>query len=396
MKVLAISWVVSDRAHGGEGIGSYELLRHLSMLDVEVDLVTPLYDVGRPLPANVRVFPVKGGPRKGNTGANKAAMLRMVRRLERTSPPDVTQIVSQFTPWPIRKRPFVTSGCYVFPTEGAHDPKAATKMRRLARDLRRGPLVDVLRDLLFAARHQWFGGWTFRRTSRDADLVIVRQRLGLPEYQPRTRRVEYVPFGVDLERFPFSDAPREPVAFFAGSLVRYKNVDGLLEAFALASPARPEVRLRIAGAGPEQAALRAQAARLGIQGRVEFLGHLTRDALAEEYRRASVFVLPSRGESFGQVSLEALASGTPVIASSQIPGAHDYIEPGVNGWLVDPADTAAIAAAISEAFADPSRLRRMGRAGRPIAERFSWKEIARRHVELYRELIASTAASSRP
>lgn len=389
MKVLAVSWVVSDRAHGGEAVGSYELVRHLAGLGVDVDLVTPLFEVNQPLPSNVRVFPVNGGPEKGNTGANKTAMLRKVRELERTSSPDITHVISQFTPWPIGRRPFVMSGCHVFPTPGAPRSTLATKLLRLARDLRRRPTRQVLQDLSFAARHQWTRGWTLSATRREADLIIVRQRLGLEEYRGTTRRVEYVPFGVEPARFPLSDADRGPTFLFAGGLFHYKNVDGLLHAFSLVAKRRPDARLRIAGSGPEEATLREITADLGLQFRVEFLGHLSRDQLAAEYGRASAFVLPSRGESFGQVGLEALASGTPVIASDQIPGAYDYVKPGISGWLVPPLDHAAIAAAMLEVLEDPKRARRMGRAGRPIAERFDWNGIARRHKELYEELAAS-------
>lgn len=386
MKLLAISWVVSDRAHGGEAIGSYELVKHLAQRGVDVDLVTPLYDVAEPLPKNVRVFPVKGGPRKGNTGANKAAMLRQVRRLERESPPDVTHVISQFTPWPITRHPFVMSGCYVFDTAGPGAIPLPVRLRRLVRDVRRGPALDVSRDLAFAAWHQWLGGWRFSRTVSRSDAILVRQSLGLEVYRAHARRAEYIPFGVDPMRFPPGPETREPALLFAGSLVGYKNVDGLLHAFARVAAANPEARLRIVGAGPEERALRELSRRLGVDPRVDFLGHLSREALSEEYRRASVFVLPSRGESFGQVCLEALCSATPVVASDRIAGAHDYIRPGENGLLVPPEEPGRIAEAVLGLLEDPAAARRMGRAGPPIAQRFAWSSIAERHLEVYREL----------
>ncbi|MHB8605630.1 MAG: hypothetical protein ACYDCK_10290, partial [Thermoplasmatota archaeon] len=81
MRLLALTWALSDVRWGGEPIGAYELLRHLAALDVEIDVVTPAADVARPLPSNVRIHLVKGGARMGHTGANKLAMSREAKRL---------------------------------------------------------------------------------------------------------------------------------------------------------------------------------------------------------------------------------------------------------------------------------------------------------------------------
>lgn len=390
MRILAVSWAVSDHAHGGEAVASYELVRHLAREGVEIDLVTPLLDVEREFPSGVRSFRVEGGARAGNTGANKAAMLRETRRLARERRYDATHVVSQFTSFPIESRPFVVSGCWVFPPlEGALAPSAGGRLLKELRTRRGADRLELARDVAFAVRHERLRGWDRARTLAEADLVIVRQSKGVAAMQQGARRIEHVPFGVDLDLFPFSDAPRDGSVLYAGNFRAYKNLDGLLRAFSLVAPRHPRARLRLAGGGPERPDVEALARSLGVADRVEFLGHVPRYELRERMRSASLLALPSHSESFGQVCLEAMASGTPVLASDRISGAFDFMEDGANGWWTPPAPPEALAAALDRALAESAvekRARSLAAAARRTSERFSWRDVAKRHVALYESL----------
>ena len=136
-------------------------------------------------------------------------------------------------------------------------------------------------------------------------------------------------------------------------------------------------------AGPDRGLgdeLRAEARTLGLNGRVEFAGHVSRDELAALYRGAAVLVFPSRYEGFGLPVLEAMASGTPVVAtsSSSIPEVA-----GDAAILVEP-DVKALAAGIERALAERERL---AGAGLERAARFSWAETARLTAAVYRDLL---------
>jgi len=140
-----------------------------------------------------------------------------------------------------------------------------------------------------------------------------------------------MPVPVDTVRFAPPDSASPGVIGFAGRIADpRKNVTLLLEAFALARTARPDLRLRLSGEATD--ALRATVRRLGLEAAVDFAGHLPDAALPDFYRSLDVFVIPSRQEGFGIVGIEAMACGVPVI-STRCGGPEDFVAPGRNGLL---------------------------------------------------------------
>jgi alpha-1,3-rhamnosyl/mannosyltransferase len=204
------------------------------------------------------------------------------------------------------------------------------------------------------------------------DLI---ERYGVPE-----RKVVVTPNGIDPAFCP--EGPRvegPPYALFVGTLQPRKDPEAAIEALGLLNG-----DLRLVLAGPDKgggAQARATASRLGLDSRIEFRGHVDRDELAALYRGAACLVLPSRWEGFGLPIVEAMASGTPVVASRV--GAIPEVA-GEAAVLVEPADASALAAGIERALADRERL---VLAGLERARAFSWRETARRTLEVYRELV---------
>jgi phosphatidylinositol alpha-1,6-mannosyltransferase len=159
---------------------------------------------------------------------------------------------------------------------------------------------------------------------------------------------------------------------------RYKGHEQLLQALprlpaAMSAPrlqadgdARP--RLVIAGDGDDRPRLEALAHTLGVAGQVLFTGFVSEATLAELYDRAAVFVMPSRGEGFGLVYLEAMRAGRPCVAA-RASAAAEIVADGETGLLVDPLDPDAIAGALSRLLAAPELARAMGEAGRRRLER---------------------------
>ncbi len=153
---------------------------------------------------------------------------------------------------------------------------------------------------------------------------------------------------------------------FAGRLTAPKDLGVALEAVA----ACEGVSLRLAGDGDERAALEARAAELGLGSRVEFLGALGRDEVLALFRRADAAILSSAWENFPHTVVEALAVGTPVIATA-VGGVPEVVTDGENGLLVPPGDPAALAAAIRRFFAEPELRARLRAAAAPSVERFA-------------------------
>jgi glycosyltransferase involved in cell wall biosynthesis len=195
--------------------------------------------------------------------------------------------------------------------------------------------------------------------------------------------------GVDTARFrpELRDPALLPGAFtvlYAGRLTTEKGADMLADAF-LAARARDErLRLCLAGGGPEEDRLRE---RLG--DRATFLGWLEGDDLARAYASADVFLFASRTDTFGQVLLEAQASGLPLVAVGE-GGPRELIVDGTTGVLCPP-DAGALAAAVVELANDASRRALLAvRAREQVAQR-TWERSLARLADGYRRALAGPA-----
>ena len=224
----------------------------------------------------------------------------------------------------------------------------------------------VPRSVRRAARVLAVSDWT------KGDLV---EHYGIPE-----QKIAVTPNGVD-PLFRPDGARRDgvPYALFVGTLQPRKDPLAAVEALALV-----DGDLRLVLVGPDKgsgAEARRIASKLGLNGRVEFAGHVEKQELAELYRGAACLVFPSRYEGFGLPVVEAMASGTPVVATAA--GSIPEIA-GDAAVLVDPGDPVALAGGIERALADRDRL---VPAGLERARRYSWAETARRTLAVYRELL---------
>ena len=144
------------------------------------------------------------------------------------------------------------------------------------------------------------------------------------------------------------------------------------------------VSLDIAGDGILARQLKARVDSLGLSERVTFLGMIDFDDIPRIYAVADIFVLPSEGDSFGLVFVEAMASGLPVVAVSG--GAvEETVHDGVNGLLAPPGDAAALSQCILEFVKDPELRRSVGQRNvEYVKERFGWDAVAQRYLDLYK------------
>ena len=162
---------------------------------------------------------------------------------------------------------------------------------------------------------------------------------------------------------------------------RYKGFDEVLDILPALARELPEVTYVVAGDGADRPRLMAKAADLGIADRVVFTGYIDEAEKADLYRLADVYVMPSYGEGFGFVFLEAMACGTPVVASA-IDGGREAVLDGELGRIVNPHDPAALRAAILAAFADERRVP-------PKLHHFAWPKFAKRLQGIVRGLAPS-------
>jgi glycosyltransferase involved in cell wall biosynthesis len=180
-----------------------------------------------------------------------------------------------------------------------------------------------------------------------------------------------------------------PRLLCVGRLIPIKGHIVLLRAFAEARKRLPELELEIAGRGPLEPALKALATELGIQESVTFLGHVSPIQAAIE--RAAVVVVPSMGEGFGMVALEAMERARPVIAAN-IGGLSELVRDGETGILVPAGEAEPLADAIVQVAGDLELARAMGDAGRRRAlSRFLQTACTERTELLYEDALASVA-----
>lgn len=213
----------------------------------------------------------------------------------------------------------------------------------------------------------------------------------------RLPRIAVVPNGVDaIEQKARQDAPtadiaalagQQPLVLFFGRLARVKGLDRLLRAFARTRRGT----LAIVGNDYEglAAGLSEMARQLKIDGRVRIVPRTITDAEKEcMFAAARVFVLPSYSESFGNVVLEAMQRGLPVIVTPEVGAAEVVQESG--GGLVATGDAQSLGAAIDRLTEDADRSAAMGEAGRRhVSERYGWPGVAARMEALYDELKAA-------
>ena len=215
-------------------------------------------------------------------------------------------------------------------------------------------------------------------------LVNVLRGWGIAD-----ERLHVMRNGVDLQRFrplPQSEARLRlgltgaPLLLSVGNLVALKGHDIAIDALARLLPKFPQARLVIVGQGPEKGRLLDHAQRLGVADRVTLAGAQPNAELLHWYSAADVFVLASSREGWANVLLEAMACGTPVVATD-ICGTPEVVRPASGGRLVA-RDAAALSAAIESLMADkPDRA-----AVRRYAEGFSWQATTAAQLDLFRTL----------
>jgi glycosyltransferase involved in cell wall biosynthesis len=203
-------------------------------------------------------------------------------------------------------------------------------------------------------------------------------------------RISVLRNGVDLDLFRPQDRAAlqaryglaGPTLISVGHLIQRKAHDLVIEAL----PHLPDFRLLIVGDGPEDAKLRVLADRLGVAGRVDFLGRRPHEELPGLYAAADALVLASSREGWANVLLEAMACGTPVVASN-VWGTPEVVAAPEAGRLMAERSGAAIASAARDLFADlPDRA-----ATRAYAEGFSWDATTQGQLDLFRRILAEQA-----
>ena len=176
---------------------------------------------------------------------------------------------------------------------------------------------------------------------------------------------------------------------FAGRLEKHKGVDYMLEAVARAVRDEPGIRFMIAGEGSYKTALVEQVRRLQLDDVVTFMGHLSRQEMQTFYRDIDLFLMASSpAETFGKVGVEAMSTGTPVLAPN-IGGIGDWLQDGTNGYFIPPNDPDAFAHQIVTCLRDPKKLRHLGTSAAETARHFTLERYNQLHEDYFASILKS-------
>jgi len=252
-----------------------------------------------------------------------------------------------------------------------------------------------------------------KRLLQEADCIIaatVAEKAQIQWlYQADVEKIGIIPPGVDLSRFypiPEDEAkevigipPCDQVLLYVGRIEPLKGIDTLIEAVAYMRSngdfEELSFCLAVIGGDPESDPENqtVEMKRLkdlrhlhGLDDLVTFLGKRDQDLLPYYYSAAEAVVVPSHYESFGMVALEAMACGTPVVAS-QVGGLAYLVQDGVTGYTVPSSDVEALAKRLSDLINDKSLREQLGMQAAALAQEFGWDIIARQIRDLYQELI---------
>lgn len=225
-------------------------------------------------------------------------------------------------------------------------------------------------------------------------------------YRADRRKISIIPPGVNTLRFqpvPVVAAKHqlglpldEQLLLFVGRIEPLKGVDSILQALAVIHQRSPQLlaaaRFIIVGGDTstmdagELARLRQLGSQLGLSHLIEFLGAKDQSLLPLYYSAALAVIMPSDYESFGLVALEAMACGTPVIAS-QVGGLAYLIRDGETGFLVPVRDPAILADRITTLLTDVEQRKQMGQAAAALARQYSWSAIADQLLSLFQRVV---------
>lgn len=229
------------------------------------------------------------------------------------------------------------------------------------------------------------------RIAREADALMAVSSLlrsRVEPYRGEGRPVRVVPNGVDLSLIPgrTQNTPRAVIS--VGTLKARKCMDRTLEAFARLAGDYEDATLTIVGIGEMEGQLRARVGELGLDDRVTLTGGLPHEEVLRRMAKSDLFVLPSWGEGYGIVYIEAMAAGC-IAVGARGEGIEDTIEDGKNGFLVPAGDIDATERVMRDVFAYREAYAALRERGRQAARALTWEQNARTVEGIYREVIES-------
>jgi glycosyltransferase involved in cell wall biosynthesis len=246
-------------------------------------------------------------------------------------------------------------------------------------------------DVMGYPENSWLFRYLNKITLKRAQYLSATGyalRRATQRWAPR-RAIEIVPFGVDTSLFAPKKTSSQKVTVFgmAKSLKPVYRIDVAIKALALARKSIPELRLEIAGDGPQKKELVDLAAQLGVSQAVRFLGAVDNQKMPDIVRSWDALVFISKQESFGVGALEAQAIGIPILAA-RTGGIEEVVRENVTARFVEPIDPEHLARAMAALHNDTAFIQKAFQSGPEfVQKKYSWRESGEQMEALYNKIV---------
>lgn len=227
------------------------------------------------------------------------------------------------------------------------------------------------------------------RIAQNVDALMAVSSLLMSRvapYRGEGRLSRVVQNGVDLSLVPNGEKRKPRSVISVGTLKARKCMDRTLEAFVRLADEYPDATLTIVGIGEMEEQLRARIGQLGLQSRITLTGGLPHEEVLRRMAQSDLFVLPSWGEGYGIVYIEAMAAGCIAVGAKD-EGIADTITDGENGFLVPAGDIDETERVMRQVFAHPEAYEALRQKGMQSAHGLTWARNAEKTAEVYREAI---------
>ncbi len=370
--------MLTDCRSHGDGLIADRLIRNLAARGHWLDVAVEGCELRHAYPANVTLHKVPTG--SGNFPALARVRFALSARqlLARLSQTHKFDVVHQLNPvvtglslalWgidnPVVLGPYVPEWPVFVNGQELQKPSALDRVR-----------TKVKRSI-----------WQAQHKVASGIILSTRAALGKMDDPAKWQYKSHViPYGIDTKTFTPGPLPEQPVILFVGQLTASKGIFVLLEAFRTVSEKVPQCQLHLAGAGSGLDEAKRVAASMTSASSIHFLGRVERDKLPNLIRSCTVACVPSFGEPFGLVALEAMACGRPVVGTDASGLAH--LIPDAGGIKVPVGDPHALAEALLNVIGNPILAQSMGEYNRKVVEeQHAWPAVIAQVEQAYEAAI---------
>jgi len=375
-KVAFLCQINHSNNIGGADIHIQNILQSLSKIDnLEIHVVTMSKTKNTPVMKNNRkiIYHILKSPKLPKTitaiSVDHKALIKKVNEIK----PDIIHAQVLGAPYGLAAMKL----CKRYPTVLT----VHTLVEMDAKN-RRGTVKEKIHDSIWKNIEK-------KEIKRVPNFIAVSKNIERELYRRGAQNIQVIPNGISQSWFNIPNAEINGRILFVGRIIPIKAIETVLQALKQVKHSIPNAHLNIVGPILDRdykKKLDVLILKLDMIDSVKFTGSKSGADIEKEYAECSVFVLPSKNESFGIVILEAMATGKPIVATN-VGGISEILTDEREGYLVEYGNVKQMAEKIIKLLSEKNLRKSMGDSGREHAKKFTWQTIAKQTVDYYKEIL---------